>query len=369
MTNKRVEERSFETERLEAAGQWLLRVNEDSLTDAEMTEWIEWCEADPRNMRAFEEMQALWRGAAEHPPASDPRGVVNEPLAATSESWFCESAVSSNRSRTRTPLWTAIAACAALVIVGVAYLSSEWFGAQHIAAVEHVETPVAANREAVLPDGSRIAIGARSIVDVDFAGDTRRLEVHDGQAFFQVKRDPVRPFVVKAGELQIKAIGTAFDVRRAVDEIVVTVQEGVVEITREEYERAATSLTENGTSIANDRDARVRIAAGEQFVFNARSGATRQALVDPAAVLAWRAGRLEFTGNSLHSILENVNRYSHEPIVLDDPSLGELSFTGTVFVDAVDAWLEGLEQVFPIDVERDAEGKIILRRKPDALSG
>src|SRR5882724_3068938 len=54
--------------RARAATEWLLRLQEDSLSEAQMSEWIEWCDADPKNLQAFEQLQCLWRAAAEHPP-------------------------------------------------------------------------------------------------------------------------------------------------------------------------------------------------------------------------------------------------------------------------------------------------------------
>ena len=61
-------------------------------------------------------------------------------------------------------------------------------------------------------------------------------------------------------------------------------------------------------------------------------------------------------------MIASVNRYSVRPIVLEDPALAQLTFTGTVFVDAIDASLDAMQQVFPLRVQRAALEIVIVRR-------
>jgi len=317
-------------QRFEAAGSWLIRFHEDTLTDAEIGEWVEWCENDPKNLQAFEELQSLWRSAAEHPP---------------------QTSVPSKRARARPRLWWPLAACIAVIAVGAGFLMTSRIALspRQIGAGELVRTPVATNEEGILPDGSRIEVGARSLVDVNFSGIRRELELRDGEAFFQVKHERTRPFVVKAGALEVVAVGTAFNVRRTGAQVVVTVQEGSVEVRRRD-----------GGGFAEES---ARAHAGQQLSFQSGSGELHDAMVDPAVTLAWRSGRLEFTGDSLDVVVANVNRYSRRPVILADTQLGALKFTGTVFFANVDAWLDGLEQVFPIDVHRnDPQGIVLTKR-------
>ena len=327
-----------ESRRLKSAGEWLMRLQEDSLGEAEVASWIEWCEADPRNLAALEQLQPLWHEASQH-LRSPPRLLHR-----------------------RVPMWAALAASVAVLAVAAGFaLQGRWKpDPAALATVELVQTPVAGNRRAVLPDGSKIEIGARSVVSVDFTAAPRRLELRDGEAFFQVKHDRQRPFVVSAGNLQITAIGTAFNVRRTGREVAVTVQEGIVEVRRIREPQATPS---SGGRAATRVPQAMRAAAGEQLVFDTRSGSIRESLIDPAVALAWRGGRLEFTGDSLGSVVASVNRYAQRPIVLADPALADLTFTGTVFFDSIDAWLDSLNQVFPVKVDRSGDGEIVLSQR------
>lgn len=323
-----------EAQRLEAAGLWLIRLQEDSLTEGEIADWIEWCERDPQNLQAFEQLRSLWQVAAEHLPAPRKRLL-----------------------HTRVPLWAALAASVVLAVAASAVflVSGRWSAAERIAATDLVETPVARNQPATLPDGSHLEIGARSIVSVDFTGGMRRLQLRDGEAFFQVKHDKVRPFVVEVNDLRIVAVGTAFNVRRAGAQVAVTVQEGMVEVSNSGDDAAHAAI---------DLARPMRVEAGQQLVVDARSGEIRESVIDPAVALAWRSGRLEFTGDSLDTVVASVNRYAQRPVKLADPTLGELTFTGTVFFEDIDAWLDGLQQVFPVAVDRSGAGEIVLIRRP-----
>lgn len=347
-----------------AAATWLLRLREDKLSEAEMAEWIEWCEASAENLRTFEHLQSLWRAAGENPPApeiishllrSDPSPQetgCEERFGGRAQTDLTKAMVFRN---SRTSIRWALAASLVLVIAtaGLWVLNRSHLPSttavqatsiRKIAASDVVRTPTAQNQEGLLPDGSRVDLGARTVLDVDFSTTRRQLELKDGQAFFHVTRDRSRPFVVAVGKIQVVAIGTAFDVRRTASEIAVTVQEGTVEMIK----APGNSLT---------------ATAGYQLLFDPATGKTHKSLVDPVMATAWRSGRLEFAGDPLEVVIASINRYSARPIVLSDPALGKLTFTGTVFTASIDASLDAMEQVFPIDVQRGASETTLRRRR------
>jgi len=342
MSDRQVPDRD-DARRAQAASHWLMTLGGSDVPESTVLEWIEWCESDPRNLRAFEQMQSLWGATAKHLPDARQLAALRRP----------EVPSLGGRRRPRLPGFAplAIAASIAMLCV-VAWLAggSSWIrllrsGAEHTARIDSVQTPVATNQQAILPDGSHVDMGARSILDVDFTGTQRRLKLRHGQAFFRVKHDAVHPFVVDAGDIRVIAVGTAFDVRRNGAEVSVTVQEGTVEVQKE------------GSAMAP-----ARATAGYQLVFDTATGEMRRSIVDPEMALAWRDGRLEFAGDTLDTVIESVNRYAPRPIVIADPALGKLTFTGTVFVDSIDASLDAMQQVFPLQVRRSAHEIILVKR-------
>jgi transmembrane sensor len=203
----------------------------------------------------------------------------------------------------------------------------------------------ATHRAATLPDGSKMILGAQSRVDVDFNGPKRRLDLSKGEAYFKVRHDKARPFVVQAGEVSVTAIGTAFDVRREHDKITVTVEEGAVEVSSHEPGQGPVTW---------------RAEAGYQVTYSTRQRTASIASVNPSAELAWRNGELAYVREPLGSVVENLNRYSARKIVIEDPAIADLPFTGTAFASSLDDWIAGIEQAYPISAERTASGDIVL---------
>ena len=200
-----------ERRRTEAASEWLLRLNEQDVSEETLAGWVEWCDSDSRNLRAFEEVQSLWRGAAQHPPEPQQLARLMRPD---------DSAQQARWGRAPQRWLALVASVATLCAVGFLLVGrlggpSVDHGLRRAATRDSVQTPLATNQQAMLPDGSHVELGARSVLDVDFTGAQRRMRLRDGQAFFRVKHDTLHPFVVEAGTVSVTAVGTAFDVRRS----------------------------------------------------------------------------------------------------------------------------------------------------------
>lgn len=312
-------------QRLEAASEWLLRMQSTTHTEQELNEWLRWIDSDPENFAEFERLQRDWIDLdalkSGEPVANN--DVVSRPAVAR-RTW-------------------AIAAGIAAVSLAVA----TFYLRERPPAVE-VSQQVAAtvtNRATTLPDGSSMILGVQSRVNMDFNDSKRQLALASGEAYFKVMHDKSRPFVVHAGEVSVTAIGTAFDVRRENERVSITVEEGTVEVS---------------SRPAGKRPVTWRAEAGYQLTYSTRDGTASVASVSPAAELAWRNGELAYIRESLGSVVENLNRYSTRKVVIQDPEIAGLAFTGTVFASSLDDWLAGVEQAYPIAVERNPNGDIVL---------
>lgn len=305
---------------LEEAADWVVRLSEASRTESDVNEWLRWCDARHGNLEAFELLQQDWRDA----------GALRAPVKARAY------------PRPR------IVAGAALALVVVVASIWPWFWS-------HPKTQTyesgAMTRAATLPDGSSMTLSPRTVVRVSFARSERRLTVSSGEAYVKVYHQSDRQFVVEAGEIQVTAVGTAFDVRRDPDMILVTVEQGVVEIA--------------SAPMAQDRSPNLwRVGAGYQLVYTPRTQSATLASIDSVRALQWRSGELAYAGTSLKSVVEDVNRYSDRHIVLADSTIGQYSYSGTVFTRFVDDWVEALTVAYPLQVRREADGTLILERTP-----
>lgn len=200
---------------------------------------------------------------------------------------------------------TAAAACAG--IVGWPLLWSERF-----------RTARGEIRRLPLADGSIAAIDTDTDLSVALASDSRNIALARGQAWFQVAKDKQRPFIVDAGIAQVRAVGTAFAVRRTDAGVQISVTEGTV----------AVWLTEA-------RGAMSILHAGQYATF--RSGdAVPETGTAPAAIdraLAWREGEVSLQGETLASAVAQFNRYNRRQLVIADPDLARERLVGLFKLD------------------------------------
>lgn len=178
---------------------------------------------------------------------------------------------------------------------------------------QRLDTRLGEIRRVPLADGSLVAINTKTALDVKMKAKSRRIVLREGEAWFQVAKDSKRPFVVAAGAVRVRAVGTAFSVRRDVEAgIDVMVTEGVVE-----------------AWIEGDEASRRRVSAGNRIVL---AGATSPTVAEsPSQIersLAWRNGEIALDGESLDQAAKLFNRYNGRQIVIEDPALARERFVG-----------------------------------------
>ncbi len=336
--------------RLAEATEWLTRLQGIPESEDTVTSWLRWCEQDPANAEAFERIQGLWRDLGQ--VYAEPREL--EALLAQVESREREGKGTGKAFQLLRPIgknWgLSLGAAAALILA--AALVSLWYSGRPPPNGPRVAQSVAANHISTLPDGSMIDLGGRTSVAIDFSGPTRRLRLSLSEAFFKVRPDKTRPFVVRAGSLDVTAVGTAFDVKQAPDRVIVTVQDGLVGITH--ADTSAKPAPQSGW----------QVRAGDQFIYSEVDATATLASVDTSSALAWRAGRLEYVNAPLSLVVADVNRYASRPLEISDPQLEKLTFTGTVFTNAIDSWVNALPAALPVILEHGARGTIQLHGAP-----
>lgn len=197
-----------------------------------------------------------------------------------------------------------------------------------------LQTGPGERRIVTLADGSSVSLSPSSLVQVRLGGNDRELTLAAGEAMFDVAHDPARPFTVAAGNGEVRAIGTAFNIRLAGPEVVVTVMEGTISVTTGEDKQKARGAAEPRL---------VQLAkAGEQVTYGGKPAA-REALaadsfitparpVDVDRYTGWSKGLLRFDGEPLSVVIEEVNRYALEQVELQDPSLGRMPIYGVLHV-------------------------------------
>jgi len=166
---------------------------------------------------------------------------------------------------------------------------------------------------------------------------------------FKVSHDPARPFLVHSGNSIIQAIGTQFNVRRRQDDSVVSVTEGVVQVSRE---RGLMETLVPGEAPAGNIEP-VRLKAGEALQIGRDGSITSPVPVDVARVNAWRARRLIFQNDTLATIADEFNRYNLKPkIKIADAAVAERHFAVAFDADDPESLAAILKRDPTLEVEQ-----------------
>lgn len=323
----------FGEDPMHTAAIWWTQLRDPEPSADLLERWSAWMAADPGNAQAFAQLNVLGEAIA-HAPSQQRQQLIDEfapPRAA----------------RHRRPLM----ATAAAAVIGLA-LGGWWLlhgGLDMAAPAQQYASAVGEDRDIQLADGTAVQLGAASTLTTRYAADRRDIDLRSGEAFFTVTHDSSRPFVVTAGPLHIEDLGTAFNVRRTGQRVSVAVTEGRVRL----------SPSDGASPGAGTSSGRLDLVAGQRAEYDPATGAVSVSEVAVEHAAAWRQHRLEFVNEPLAAVLANVNRYSHQPIQLADPRLGELMFTGTVNTTTIDSWVGALPHVFPVQVSTFADHVVL----------
>ncbi len=208
-------------------------------------------------------------------------------------------------------------------------------------------TGVGEIRQVPLADGSSTAINTASEIEITLSKGRRDVRLTKGEAWFKVAKDPTRPFIVEAGDIRVRAVGTAFSVRRREEGADILVTEGVVEAWAGESRRPLLRLTAGQRAyIGNDSEVRL--------------DADTPSIVD--RTLAWRQGSIDLDGDTLASAVNEFNRYNRRKLVLVDTSLASRQFDGTFRTDDPEAFAQAVGTLFSVPIDLSDEGDIRIGR-------
>jgi transmembrane sensor len=307
------------------AFEWVARKCSRGLSDTESVEFDAWYAADVRHKGAYGRAMAIHNAIS----------LATAPQSLPTQKAFI--------SRRRLFMGGAMAACLAAT-VGTA-------GFSVLRADKVLATAKGEFRKVPLQDKSIATINSASRLEVAFTKDSRNIRLQQGEAWFEVAKDKSKPFIVEAGDARIRAVGTAFAVRRFAHGTEVLVTEGTVEVW------------------SKDRAAQRRqLTAGERaFLTNEASAISVTS--QPAEVdrkLAWREGNLILKNQTLSDAVADFNRYSPKTIVIVDPELGSKRLFGQYKLDAPELFARDVSTVLavPINITADtifigqAEAKI-----------
>lgn len=299
---------------LEAAFDWLLRLQDTPEDPAVRAGWQAWRRSDPAHEAAWARVCATWRDLGEAGPLrvtpvqADTLPPVGDTRPQPPRRPMQPRPMQRRPMRHRALRRGAMMAAAAAVVAMVAVASVRPGGFAGLGA--DAATGVAETRRVVLADGSRVELDGRTAIRSRFDDGRREVTLIDGGAFFDVMPDAARPFIVWAGDVAVTVTGTAFDVAADGGRVVVEVASGTVRV-------------------APARGRRVeQLAAGDRLAVDTASGAVTRGRLAPEDVGAWRDGRLFVSDATVAEVVAELRRHQPGWILITDAALGARRVTG-----------------------------------------
>jgi transmembrane sensor len=190
-----------------------------------------------------------------------------------------------------------------------------------------------------LADGSVITLNTASNLRYRLDDGRRSIMLDRGEAFFQVAKDPTRPFVVTLATGTVTAVGTAFNIKVIPSTTEVTVTQGVVAF----------------DPLKNRRDSPYRLAAGD-FAKLADGNLDIRRGAQTGSATAWTQGQLVYENRTLRDVVEDLDRYFTGQLVVDRGKAASFRVSAVVNLTSEDDVLRSLASQLPIDVERLPNG-------------
>lgn len=306
------------------AARWVARIQGQDVTPEMREELERWMDVDPAHAVAYLRAEVAWERT--------------ERLKALPPSALAVPAPIAQRMITRR---SALAAGLGMCAVGA---GAWWIWG----TADTYKSAVGERRVIVLEDGSRVTLNTASVLQVHFSRAERSLHLVSGEALFEVAHNAHRPFVVKAANSHIRAIGTAFSVRLRSDLAEVTVTEGTVAVIEP-------------TQAALAPDPSRQITAGSGALVDRASVAKSELPPDVLRQrLAWSEGVIELRGETLAQAAEEFSRYRTTRIIVADPRIASIRVGGRFPSNEAEQFLQSVQAGFPVRLIRNADGTVYL---------
>lgn len=334
------------------AAAWLA-LRDEGFSPKQQAEFEAWRRADLRHEQAIVRLDRAWRSLGR-------LGTLDREQRETLARQFLQEDPNKVvRGRFAVQLAFSAVAVAVLVLAVVTFWPKPEPVVPTAAPVVRREISEEGYRRLALEDGSVVEMNAHSELRIAYVPAERRVELVRGEASFAVAKNKARPFLVTAGAVTVRAVGTAFNVRLAPSAVEVLVTEGRVKI--EPKHPAKVPVVEAPL-----------VGAGEKIVIASQPEKIEKPVVTRVTQdsiqreLGWQTDWIRFDATPLAQAVAAFNLRNPVRLELADPRLGELKVDGGFRAENVDAFVHLLELNGGVVADRSVAGRIVLRRSSTA---
>ncbi len=310
------------------AGEWVIRRELAGWSAEDQTTFDAWLNASLQHRIAYLRAHDVWQRA-------DRLRALKEP-ARRKLSFF--------RERKLFPVLLRGAVALGLVaIAGVT--ATSWLNRPR----EVIYTTAVGGHETIpLADGSQVELNTDTVLRVSETPQRRIVRLDRGEAYFNIRHDAKRPFMVYAADHRIVDLGTKFEVRNDGASLRVSLLEGSARLqSTKPWAPAHDAVLKPGD---------VALATVDSLKV------TREREKQLGNELGWRRGVIVFEHATLADAAAELNRYNHQQIIVSDPAVALMRIDATLPVNGVEAIVRVAEDVLGVRASKHQDGRIVISR-------
>lgn len=338
----------------------------NKLDGEELNEFLEWLNNSSENGLILEQTREAWNLAS----LSNPKTKFS-----SEDGWhdFTKKRKSANSNLI---VSNGLKIAAALVIsftlgaLGYYFFNKSFINNPQKAEMFETVVPNGSKTEMYLADGTKVWLNAGTTLRYRASYSKNKRDVFlDGEACFDVKKDPEHPFIVHVCDIEVKAVGTSFNVKAYANEktIETTLVEGKVLVSKKDGEDPITmSPNQKLTLVNNEKDFAYSIEELKQakpekevkeelLVMKKAKNAILEKEIDIKPEVSWKENEWLISGMSLEELAIQLQRRYDVNISISDNDLRKYRFTGTILDESLEQVLTYLSRVAPIKYEIDGK--------------
>ncbi len=203
---------------------------------------------------------------------------------------------------------------------------------------QEIQSPAGVRTQLKLPDGTGLWLNAGSKIrySIPFIRETRNVEL-TGEAYLQVAKNEMSPFLVRSGNTEVKVTGTSFNVKAYPDEeqVEVTLKEGSVSFYAQ---------------LAGDRKLSAGLRSNDHLVFNKETGEAYKENTTINKFICWHKNVMVFDDTPMDQVARTLERWYGIKVIIADKEINTYSFTTTFENEPLFRVLELFELSSPISI-------------------
>lgn len=337
----------------------IVRLFSGNMSEPEETGLKAWPGDSPEYQNRFQKTMQLMADMEMLAQDTDLLELVNQRRSLADPKVPCESKSAEKNGGS----WYKLAIAASLVLAVGAAIFFQYQPVVDDAQVWRYVTRIGEQKTVNLDDGSKITLNTNSHLLVTFSNNSRNVIMERGEAFFDIVKDPQRPFNVDLDGQLVTVLGTSFNILKSPEKFTLAVLEGMVAMHKRD------EIVEYGAPVLNPSGSEsIQLFAGEQH--RVQSGTVVEfdtkkqkvlayKLANSKKLLGWKTGVIRFDAEPLYKVIKELNRYSAKKILIEDPSIFDLELFATVRLDRINKAMTVLELTLPIKVTQHSDRYIL----------